>query len=418
MEQEVKFKNILIGTVISVIVLICFELYFPYENLDLSFLNETVDNLKQSQEISPQRLYINAWRSAKNEYADKSMNKQNWQRWRNRYNGKIETKEDANIAINTMLSSLNDNYTKFLSSGSFAKQKIILDSKITGVGIIYNKIGDEVIVDNVLKNSSAFSEKVLPGDKIVSIDGVALKNLETDTIQNLIEKTDTTSKVEVKRGNEILVKELKKTEIPLETMKYKITDDNIGILNLSTIMGENTLSDFENIILATNKTKGLIIDLRNNYGGILANALEMADMMTTNKKIIDIEARGHKKYQVYSDEYSLFIKKPVVILVNKKTASAAEILAGALRHGLNAVIIGENTFGKNSIQHVFPMAGKTGLFLTTNKYILPDNEDISNVGITPDLYLNKPADYEGNDYGLYKAVEIISSKTNSSKKRQ
>lgn len=413
MEQEIKFKNIFTATIISTIALVCFELYFPRDIADLTFFGNIFDNIRQSQKISPQRLYINAWRNAKNEYVDKSMNKQDWQRWRYKYNGKIKTKEDANIAINTMLSSLNDNYTKFLSTGSFAKQKIILESKITGVGIIYNKIGEEVVVDNVLKNSSAFSESVLPGDKIVSIDGISVKNLETEKIQNLMEKSDTTSTVEVKRGNEIIVKKLEKTEIPLETMKYTITDDNIGLINLSTIMGEDALTDFENILLATNKTKGIVIDLRNNYGGILTNAVKMADMMMQNKKIIDIETRGTKKYQIYADEYSFFIKKPIVILVNKKTASAAEILAGALRYGLNAIILGENTFGKNSIQHIFPMSDKTGLFLTTNKYVLPDNEDISNTGIIPDIYLKKPADFDGNDYGLFKAIEIINGKTKS-----
>lgn len=411
MQQDVNFKNILIGTIISIIVIVCVELFRPYEIIDLSFIEDIFNDIKQSQTISPERLYINVWRIAKNEYVDKTMNGQDWQRWRNRYNGKIKTKADAKVAINTMLASLNDNYTKFLSSGSFAKQKIILDSKITGVGVIYNKIGDEVVIDNVLKNSSAFSQNVLPGDKIVSIDGVSTKELETSQIQNLIENSGSTAVMEVQRGDEVLVKELERAEIPLDTMRYKITDDNIGIINLTTIMGEDALKDFEEIILSTNKTKGLIIDLRNNYGGILSNAIQMSDMMMKNTKIIDLETREKQKFEIYSDENSDFIEKPIVILVNKKTASAAEILTGALKHGLGAVVIGQNTFGKNSVQHVIPLSNNTGLFITTDKYILPNNEDISNVGITPDLYLNKPADYKGSDYGLNEAIQIINKET-------
>lgn len=411
MQQDVNFKNILMGTIISIIVIVCVEFFRPYEIIDLSFFENIFNDIKQAQSISPERLYINVWRIAKNEYVDKTMNGQNWQRWRNRYSGKIKTKADAKVAINTMLASLNDNYTKFLSSGSFAKQKIILDSKITGVGVIYNKIGDEVVIDNVLKNSSAFSQNVLPGDKIVSIDGVSTKELETSQIQNLIENSGSTAVMEVQRGDEVLVKELERAEIPLDTMRYKITDDNIGIINLTTIMGEDAIEDFEEIILNTNKTKGLIIDLRNNYGGILSNALQMSDMMMKNTKIIDLETRGKQKFEIYSDENSDFIEKPIVILVNKKTASAAEILTGALRYGLGAVVIGQNTFGKNSVQHVIPLSNNTGLFITTDKYILPNNEDISNVGITPDLYLNKPADYKGSDYGLDEAIQIINKET-------
>ncbi len=402
MKSEIKLRSILFALAISIVFFVAIDILFkPYENFNLNFVSKLIEKTRQSQHVSPQRLYINAWRLAKVEYVDSSMNHQNWYRWRNRYIGQIKTMEDANIAINTMLSSLNDPYTKFLQSKSFSEQKIILDSKITGVGVMFNKTGDEVVVNHVLKNSSAQSQHIMAGDSIVSINGVKTKEMTQEQIHSLIETSkDKNIKFEIRRGNEVLVKNLKKTEIPIATMAHRITKDNIAIITIANIMGSKAVYDFKDILKKTNKTKGIIIDLRNNYGGILANAVIMADFMLEDKQIVSINSRGNVKYQIYADDEIVFTPKPIVILVNEKTASAAEILAGTLQDNVGAILIGNNTYGKNAIQQVVPMTNGCGLMITSSKYILPQGEDIHDVGIKPDYYVE-------NSKMMKEAIKLI-----------
>ena len=131
MNNEAQIRNILFYLALLIVVIVTIDVFFkPYEHINLNFINKAIEKTRQSQNIAPQRLFINAWRLAKIEYVDSSMNNQNWYKWRNKYVNKIKTMEDANVAINTMLASLNDPYTKFLQSKSFSEQKIILDSKI------------------------------------------------------------------------------------------------------------------------------------------------------------------------------------------------------------------------------------------------------------------------------------------------
>ncbi|MBQ3641432.1 PDZ domain-containing protein, partial [bacterium] len=361
----------------------------------------------ETEEIEPSKLFSLAWRVAKNEYVDETMNNQDWNKWKDKYSSEIKTQEDAVLAINTMLLSLNDSYTTFLQSGVYSKQKIVIDSQITGIGIIFHKVGDDIVIYHVVKNSPAQKAKILQGDKIIKINSVNVRQLSAEDIQKIIEKKHSDIiRLQIQRGDKIIHKKLKKKVIPIENMQYKITKDNIGIIKLANVMGENALEDFQNIIQKTNNTKGIIIDLRDNYGGILANALQIADMIIADKKIISIEAKGHTKYQVYGDENSIFKPKPIVILVNRKTASAAEILAGALKESYGAIIIGQNTYGKNTIQQVISLPNGTGMIISTNKYILPNGEDIYKIGITPDVLLS--AEETANTYLLTaKAKDII-----------
>ena len=409
MNKEVKIKNIIFYLLCAIAFVVLFDtIVKPYERINLNFVYKFFEKVHQGQNIAPNRLYVNAWRIAKQEYVDETMNNQDWFRWRMRYAKQIKTLDDANVAINTMLSSLNDPYTKFLLSKPFSKQKVILDSKITGVGVLLNKTGDEIVVNHILKNSSAQSENILAGDAILSINGVDVKNMSLEEIHEYIENLKGKKVVlKIKRGDEILIKELERKEIVLDTMSYKITKDNIGVIRLSNIMGEKALKDFKQILNDTNDTNGIIIDLRNNYGGILANAIQMADYILSENEVVSIESRGKTKLRIYADEKSFFKQKPIVILVNKNTASAAEILAGALNCSANAILLGEKTFGKNSIQQVVPMANKSGLMITSDKYILPDGVDIHNVGIKPDYEFVVDKSIKGKDLLMDEAIKLI-----------
>ena len=410
MNKDINIKNVIFYSIFFLITIIVLDLFFePSVYFKFNFINSFLQKITISQSIAPKRLFINIWRITKNEYVDETLNNQEWLRWKLRYQKRIKTQEDAEIAINTMLASLNDPYTKFLKSGAYSKQKLIIDSKITGVGLLFDKTDKNIVVNRVLDNSPAKEANIMPGDAIISLNGKSTENSDLSDLISAVE-SDNTDKVTVviKRNNKLIEKELKKQEIYIKTMDYRITDENIGIITISNIMGEKAPEDFREIILKTNNTAGLIIDLRNNYGGILANSIQMADFMQNEDKLISIESRANTKYQIYADGQKIFKDKPVIILINKYTASAAEIFAGILRDNLNAVLIGENSFGKNSIQQVIPLYNGTGLIISTDKYILPNGEDIKAKGLTPNYEIKQ--NYTAalkNDKQMQKAVELI-----------
>ena len=410
MNKEIQQKNIIFYSVFLVITIVIFSLFFKTENyINFDIIHKTLQKITISQNIAPQRLFINTWRIIKNSYVDETLNNQDWTRWRIRYIKHIKTIEDADIAINSMLASLNDPYNKFLQSVLFAKQKMIIDSEIKGIGILFNKSGKEIVINHIMDNSPAKNADILPGDTIVSINGKTADNLEMKTIINTIETSDNKEiELTIKRKNIIIKKKLKKQTIPIKTMEYTITKDNIGIITLANIMGEKAVSDFKDIIIKTNNTKGIIIDLRNNYGGVLANAIQMANFMMDTGKIVSIQSRINTKYQIYSDGEKIFKNKPIVILINRNTASASEILAGTLKDNLNAILIGERSYGKNSIQQVIPMPNETGLILTTDRYILPDGSDIYGKGLEPNIVIKQDTIFtQKNDKQLRKAKKII-----------
>ena len=412
MSKEIKTKNIIFYSVFGLITVLLLDLFFkPEININMDFIGNGLKKVTSSQNIAPQRLFINAWRIAKNSYIDETLNNQDWMRWRTRYVKHIKTMEDANVAINSMLASLNDPYTKFLQSELFSKQKMILDSKITGVGVLFNKAGDEVVVNHVLDNSSAQEENIMPGDTIVEINGTKTSELEIEDIVKTMESGEKgTVEIKIKRNNEIINKTLKRTDIPIETMECKIVD-NIGLITLSNTMGDNAVEEFKQILIDTNDTKGLIIDLRNNYGGILANAVQMVNfMLSEDETIFSINSRAKANFQIYADKEKVFKDKPVIVLINNLTASAAEIMAGTLKDNLNAVLVGEHSFGKNSIQQVIPLQNATGLILTTDKYILPNGQDINKKGIVPDIEMKQKIAFSiEKDNQIQKAIEIINS---------
>lgn len=409
MDNEINWKNIIFYSVFLILTIVLIELFVhPMNYVKTNFIKDFFRKLTVSQYIAPQRLFINAWRTTKNSYIDETLNNQDWSYWRRRYFKHVKTIEDANVAINSMLASLNDPYSKFLLSNSFAKQKVILDSKITGVGVLFDKTGNNIVVNHVISNSPAYTANIQAGDTIVEINGKDTKNIDMDKIITELGGGKTKKvTVTVKRNNLLIKKELVKKDIFLPTMKYRITNDNIGIITLSSVMGQKAVNEFKNILIATNNTKGLIIDLRNNYGGTLANVIQMVNFMMDENEILRVKSRVNREYQIYSENDKIFKEKPVVIMINNKTASAAEIFAGTLQTNIGAVLVGENTFGKNAIQIVLPMQNGTGLILTTDKYILPDGRDIYKVGVTPDITLEKEISYSKKDKQLEKAKKIL-----------
>jgi len=352
------------------------------ENKFDKFLSE----MNQKQKIAPKRLYVNAWRKIRNEYYDISMNNQDWYRWRYKYLNQIVTLDDADVAINTMLASLNDQSSVFLRTEQYKKQKVVMDAHITGIGANLKQIKDGVVIDNIIKNSPADLKELEIGDFLLKINDVDVKKFDLASLADLTsDKSKKKIKLKIKRNGKLIEKEINIADINIKNMEYYISDDNIAYVRIENFMGNNAVKDFDVILQKTNGAKGLIIDLRNNYGGILTNAINMADLMISDSLIVSLESRGNYYFRIFAEHNKPFIDKPVVILTNNSTASSAEILAGTLRDNLGAIIVGEQTYGKNTIQKVIPLQNMTGILLTTGKYILPKGEDIYQTGLTPDI---------------------------------
>lgn len=363
--------------------------------------------LNEKQNIAPKRLYVNAWRKIKNEYYDVTMNSQDWQRWRYKYLKQIVTLEDADIAINTMIASLNDPCSAFLRTEMYQKQKVINDANITGIGASVKKSDQGFLVNNLVKDSPADNSSVSVGDLILKVNDIDLKDIALSDIASIMNANGGKMvRVQIMRNGQLIDKDILVKNFDIKNMLYLITDDNIGYIRIENFMGDFCVDEFKTMLEKTSKTKGIIIDLRNNYGGILTNAINMADLMISDDLLVSLESRGGYLYKIFAKPGKDFVDKPVVILTNNSTASSAEILAGTLRDNIGALLIGEQTYGKNTIQKITPLQNMTGLILTNGKYILPDGEDINGIGLIPDIIVSN--DTENKDSQLDIAFETIS----------
>ena len=408
MNEQINTKRVLFYTLMGAVLFSGIYLFVnPQPAQKSSKFENFFKEINEKQKIAPKSLYVNAWRKIKNEYYDTSMNSQNWQRWRYKYLKQIETIEDADVAINTMISSLNDPCSAFLRTEMYQKQKVINDANVTGIGASVKKSDKGFIVNNLVKDSPADNSSVSVGDLILKVNDIDLTEVSLSDIASLMSASGGKMvRVQIMRNGQVLEKDILVKNFDIKNMLYLITDDNIGYIRVENFMGDSCADEFKTMLEKTGNTKGIIIDLRNNYGGILTNAINMADLMISDDLIVSLESRGGYLYKIFAKPDIDFVKKPIVILTNNSTASSAEILAGTLRDNLGALLVGEQTYGKNTIQKITPLQNMTGLVLTNGKYILPKGEDINGVGLIPDIIVSN--DIENKDTQLDVAFETIS----------
>ena len=411
--EELNLKRIFFFTVMGAIMFSGIYLFLDKPSVKKeSKFEKFLSEINQKQNIAPKRLYVNAWRKIRNEYYDISMNNQDWYKWRYRYLNKIVTPDDADVAINTMIASLNDQSSVFLRTEQYKKQKVVMDAHITGIGANLKQQQNGIVIDNIVKNSPADLKELEIGDLLLKINEVDIKNYDLTALSNITsDKSKKTIKLRIKRNGKMIDKVINIADINIKNMEYYISDDNIAIVRIENFMGTNTVQDFKNILQKTNEAKALILDLRNNYGGILTNAINMADLMISTDLIVSLQSRGNYYFRIFANPDIIFSYKPIVILTNSSTASSAEILAGTLRDNLGAIIVGEQTYGKNTIQKVIPLQNMTGILLTTGKYILPKGEDIYQIGLTPDIVISNTSNK--NDTQLEIAFETVDVMLNS-----
>jgi len=407
-------KNI-IGKVfyIFIIFFLSFILYCAFfNNVNIEFDSDSFekDVLINKESVEPKKLFSKSWRLIKSKYYDPTMNGQDWQRWNKRYAKQIKTEDDAYVAINTMLASLDDPYSRFLSEEEFAEQNTNIDAKIVGIGVNIMSIDGKVLIVSVVENTPAFVSGIKAGDIILKVDTTDVNGKSVGDVASLIRgEVGTLVNLEILRGKRKILKTIKRNEIPIKNIKASIIENNIGYIQIISFISSDMTREFLGALNKTQNCNGLILDLRGNTGGLMPNAVVIADMFLTQGHIVSVVDRNKQKANIDAQAKSYAISKPVVLLVDEATASASEILSGALKENEKAVLVGKKTFGKGMIQRIYPMPNQTGMNLTIAKYLTPKGNDINKMGIQPDYevdYTDKDF-YSNKDPQMDEAKKII-----------
>ncbi len=364
---------------------------------------------------TPQDLYDYVWRNVNTKYVDQTNNEQNWARWRHKYDASIKTQEDAYVAIATMLASLNDPYTRFLDPKEFAEETSSIQGSLKGIGIQIAVKDGKLMVIAPLEGTPAERAGILADDEILEIDGISTKGITVDkaadkirgqegtSVNLLIKRKDTAPRVYRVTRENIEIKSISQ-KTPFDT----VVPDNMGYIKISSFLSRNLTKEFTNTLAQARDKDGLIIDLRSNPGGLLDNAINISDMFLPGGVIVStVDRNGYKVSQravktVYSNQ-------PIVVLINKGSASASEILSGALKDHGRAIIIGEKSFGKGLVQEVNHLPLNSGMNITIQKYLTPSGSDIHKKGITPDIEVELTEENVKNkdDVQLKKAIEVL-----------
>ena len=373
---------------VLIIFFISFTLYNFLSKQSVNTLklpNYDNEYLINKQTTDPKRLFLKTWRIVKTKYYDPTLNGQDWSKWNKRYVDQIKTKDDAYVAINTMLASLDDPYSKFLSKEEYTEQTTNIDAKIVGIGVNIMSIDGKIIIISVVEETPAYKNGIKAGDVILKVDNKEVSGKTINDVANLIRgEIGTNVNIELLRNKRKLSKTIKRDEIKIKNIKADIIDKNIGYIQIVSFLSSDMTTEFIEAINKTQNCSGLILDLRGNTGGLMPNAVIIADMFLKQGHIVSVVDRDKQKSDIDAQTKPYAIDKPVVILIDEGTASASEILSGALKDNHRAILVGERTFGKGMIQRIYPLPNQTGMNLTIAKYLTPKGYDINKQGITPD----------------------------------
>lgn len=410
MLNVVMRKKRVILFIIIMVVLLVLNIMF------LNFKHQTIsDNQMINREhVSSQKLFDDVWLTVRDNYYDSTLNQQAWYRWKDHYRGKIKTDEDAKVAIQSMLESLDDPYSKYMNKQEFADQNTSISSKITGIGVNISSVSGKIQIMNVMEGTPAQSANLQNGDVIISIDGKDVNGLALADVANMVRGPENSSvELVIMRGKDKFTKKIIRKEIKIKTVKSSM-DKNIGYIQISTFIGSTMPHEFLEALEKTKKSDGLIIDLRGNTGGLLPNAIFIANLFIPDGTLVSIVGRNGYKYDIEAQDTQFSIEKPIIILVDGASASASEILSGALKDYKKATLLGTKTYGKGMVQKIIPLPNETGLNLTVAKYLTPNGTDINKKGIEPDVEVNFTLDdvKKQNDVQLLRAKTMMTEMIN------
>jgi len=296
-------------------------------------------------------------------------------------------------AINGVLQSL-DPYSSYLSPEMHQSMQTETSGEFGGLGIEVSMEAGVVKVISPIDNTPASKAGVKAGDYIIKIndDQVQGKTL-MEAVDLMRGPVGSPIKITVRRKGEkkAIVFNIIREKIKIESVNVKIIDDNIGYLRL-TSFNENSSGQIKDKInkLKKKSLNGFILDLRNNPGGLLSQAIKIADFFLDNGEIVS--TKGRKKIENrkwFAKKGDIINGTSLIVLINYGSASASEIVAGALKDHKRAILLGENSYGKGSVQSIMPLKNKGAIRLTISKYYLPSGKSISEVGVAPDIVVEE-----------------------------
>ena len=312
------------------------------------------------------------------------------------YVEEIDQSDAMDAAINGVLQSL-DPYSAYMSPQTFKEMETETSGKFGGLGIEVGMEFGVVKVITPMDDSPAEREGVKAGDYIVKINGIQVQGKTLSEAVELM-RGPVGSKLEItirrKGVKKALVFEITREIIEVKSVKSKIIDDSVGYIRL-TAFNENSSKLIKNKIkkFKKNKINKYVLDLRNNPGGLLSQAVKISDFFLDNGEIVSTKSRKSSENRKYFAKKGDIINgETLVVLINYGSASASEIVAGALKDHKRAILIGKNSYGKGSVQSIIPLKNKGAIRLTISKYYLPSGKSISGTGITPDIEVAESSD--------------------------
>jgi carboxyl-terminal processing protease len=310
----------------------------------------------------------------------------------------IDPKKLIQDAINGMVSRL-DPHSSYMPPDVYREMQVETKGSFGGVGIEISVKDDILTVVAPIEDSPAFNAGIKTGDKIVKIENESTKNMSLmDAVKKMRGKPGSMLHVSIMREGfkEPKIFTLKRDIIKIKCVKFRKLDDQYFCIRISQFQ-ETTADEFRKALKTIKSQepvlKGLVLDLRGNPGGLLEQAVKIADEFIDDGLIVYTEGRIESQRMQFSAKKGMAsITCPVVVLVNSGSASAAEIVAGALQDHNKAVLVGTQTFGKGTVQTIYPLSDGSGLRITTSKYYTPSHRSIQEKGITPDVTVEDTLD--------------------------
>ncbi|NLG87044.1 MAG: S41 family peptidase [Firmicutes bacterium] len=311
------------------------------------------------------------------------------------YVEEVPTEKLIEGALKGMVDSLGDPYSTYLNADDYREFKASTSGTFGGVGVVITAQEGYVTVVSPIKGTPGEQAGLKPGDRILKVDGKDVRGLDVESASRLILGEPGTQVVlEVEREGEKLTFTITREFIEVNPVEWKMLPDNIGYIRL-TNFNEHAGERLQEALMALTKQgmQGVILDLRGNPGGLLSQALEVAQQFVPAGPVVYVKERGLEEPRVLNSKLKA-ARWPLVVLVDGGSASASEIVAGAVQDRKAGILVGEKTFGKATVQDVFSLSDGGALKITIGRYLTPSGRDINKEGIVPDIIVPTPKEQQ------------------------
>lgn len=330
----------------------------------------------------------------------------------NKYIGELDEEKMIESALKGYVEGLGDNYTEYLTEEELEDLMVSVNGNYVGIGIYMTKnINDDIVVLLPIEGSPAEEANLQLGDIINKVNGVECNGLELSEVSEMVKGEEgTTVNLEIKREDEIFTVDVERRKVEIKYIDSKVLDGNIGYIEM-TGFEEDCTAKFKEELQKLKKQNitSLIIDLRDNGGGLVSEAISMCELFIPMGNVVLRTYDKDNNETVTKSSNPITEKMDIVILVNENSASATEIFTGAMQDNKEGTIIGTTTFGKGIMQEVEPLAIGGAIKITTEEFKTPNGNKIHKVGITPDIEVENEETVveENQDKQLQKAIEFL-----------